>query len=282
MKAVMSVRDRALATHHPARSTPVTDLIQQLDQEWTRFDRRPDVKQFMATLADHPLLVSPTATRLVQQILDCPRTDRRRADDLLRALMELAVGPQPSPVAQRMVLQALIPGMCGILTRMGARPRTPSYPDLVAEVVSATAHRIATYPLATRPAGVFLGILKDVERDRKRERIKHQAVTFSGGLSECDGVIGRPLVDAFGRLGYDRVERRLDLTTALSRAYRARSIGDREIDMIIATKFRDEDVETVAASYGLSYDSGRRTVLRAATRLAPYCSGYGPSPAVAA
>lgn len=261
----------------------MSDLLHQLEVEWTTIDRRPDAIAFAAAVKAHPVLATPSPTALLDRLHGSGRADRTEVDDALRALLELRAHRPTSTVAQRIVLQILIPGMRGILTRIEARPRTLTYNDDVADIVSATAERIATYPLETRPSSVFFGILRDVERDWHRANDRYQrAITLSGGA--LDDAVSRSwaLRTLTDDPGYEHVDVRQDLTSALARAYRARAIRARDLEMIYATKFRHEDVEEVAARHGLGYDTGRRTILRAEARLAPFCASYAPRRPVAA
>jgi len=92
----------------------MSNVITALDHQWRTFDRRADVKAFMtATATTEPLLVYPTAASLVAHISQVGRSDLRAGDDMLRAVVRLAVHDR-SAIAQRIAMQILIPGIGGV------------------------------------------------------------------------------------------------------------------------------------------------------------------------
>ncbi len=255
-------------------------LISRLEREWPAFNRHRATRAFVATLAADPLLAAGTADELVTRIRDTGLTDSWAADDILRALLKATLESRSS-VGQHMVLHTLIPGMCGILIRIGAHPNDRDYHTVVDEIVTATAHRIASYPLERRHAGVFHGILRDVERDHRRARQREAKVTPCGHPGGSSGRMWANLATTVDPVMLDNVEHRVDLASAINRAVTSGKLRPRDVDLVVSDRLAHEPFETISRRVGLNPETARRTQLRAESRLGLFLGNYRPTGALA-
>jgi DNA-directed RNA polymerase specialized sigma24 family protein len=105
-----------------------------------------------------------------------PRTargaGRGSADAVLAALMRRAGEDE---LAARAVLQALVPGLVGVATRLGGRDD----PDVASEVVAEAWARIRGYPIERRPRAVAANVVLDVLMGTRRRRQRSDLVAVS-------------------------------------------------------------------------------------------------------
>jgi DNA-directed RNA polymerase specialized sigma24 family protein len=98
---------------------------------------------------------------------------RGSADAVLAALMRRAGDDE---LAARTVLQALVPGLVGVATRLGGRDD----PDVASEVVTEAWARIRGYPIERRPRAVAANVVLDVLMGTRRRRHRSDLVAVSG------------------------------------------------------------------------------------------------------
>jgi DNA-directed RNA polymerase specialized sigma24 family protein len=97
---------------------------------------------------------------------------RGSADAVLAALMRRAGDDE---LAARAVLQALVPGLVGVATRLGGRDD----PDVASEVVAEAWARIRSYPIERRPQAVAANVILDVLMGTRRRRQRSDPVAVS-------------------------------------------------------------------------------------------------------
>jgi DNA-directed RNA polymerase specialized sigma24 family protein len=102
-----------------------------------------------------------------------PGTGRESADAVLAALMRRAGDDE---LAARAALQALVPGLVGVATRLGGRHD----PDVASEVVAEAWARIRGYPIERRPRAVAANVVLDVLMGTRRRRRRSDPVAVSG------------------------------------------------------------------------------------------------------
>lgn len=164
-------------------------ILQALDREWSELATSPRARRALIRWAN--VNRDLAGHRDLAQVL-VTRRDPARSEPVLRALASLA---PDDDIAARTLLQAVVPGIVTLATRIG-------YDDEAAidELVSLAWERIRTYP-CERNGSVAANILLDV---RKRYR-RHRYIEVPDSLEFCgdpvdnqasteDLVLGRLLV----------------------------------------------------------------------------------------
>ena len=258
----------------------MSDLFRELDAEWEQYVRRREVRRFMDRLGADPRLRFPSADALVRAIRENGRRDPQAADDLLLGLMRIAPG---EPVAQRIILQPLIAGLCAMAQRVARRAQDGVAVDIPAELLSLAGLRIASYPLERRPGNVAANILRDVERDFHRHRfyrVREMAGYHPPGFDRDDGAGELP--DPRAPIAFATIEARIDVVAAINQGRAAGVVvADRDFSILVRTRVRDEDVGAVGQEYDVTAASARRARNRVECRLAAFCA-RAEAPSVAA
>ncbi len=171
------------------------DLIEQLEAEWPLLAAGALQPRLRAWAASEPALAGFATPQQLLRNLRGLRGRPRAEDAILAALVRQA---QSDPLAARVVLQALLPGLKALAGRilLEAGEREELWSALLAHCWE----RIRRYPIERRPrriaANVLLDTLKKTTRELKRQR----------HLRDNEGGDAPPDQVAFARLDRD-VER---------------------------------------------------------------------------
>jgi len=243
----------------------VSEIIDALDHEWATYDRRRDVRAFMARIPPDSPIASPTAAALVASVRSTGFVDPDGADLMLAELIRLVPA---SPIAQRIVVQALLPGVCNIVKRLAETEKGVAVDVQAAEIVSRVGVRVASYSLERRPRFIAMNVLRDVERDYRtcRKREAADELRFSYRLSNLRHEDPAAL-DAL-----ELAEFRADIGPAIERARRARVVPERDLVLVVETRFAERDTSELALEQRRTPDTIRRARHRAEGRLASFYS----------
>jgi len=225
------------------------DLVERLEAEWAGLAAGPLVGRLPLWAAAEPAL-SGFAT--CQQLLRHLRGLRGRTeaeDAILAALIRQA---RSDPLAARVVLQALLPGLKRLAGRilLEAHQREELWSALLAHCWE----RIRCYPLERRPtriaANLLLDTLKKTTREfrrelRDRDRFGHELPSTLAAGWRPDG----------------------DVERLLERAVAATAISREEAELILATRIDGADIARLAAKRGVAYNTLVVRRLRAERRL---------------
>jgi DNA-directed RNA polymerase specialized sigma24 family protein len=223
------------------------DPVSSLDSEWRRLASRELPALLRVWSAREPTL-APFAdpTQLIRFLRE-PAPSAQK-DELLRALVRIAAD---DPLAARVVLQALMPG----LKRIAGRVLLDlSERDELWELLLAHAwERIRQYPLARRPQRIAANILLDTLRRTMRElererRRRHRSVTPEAVRSPNS-------------------DQRAEATRILLDAISASAISQLEARILFAIRVEHCSLADAAGEEGLPYNVLRVRLQRAERRL---------------
>jgi DNA-directed RNA polymerase specialized sigma24 family protein len=225
------------------------DLIEQLEAEWPLLAAGALQPRLRAWAASDPALAGFATPQQLLRNLRGLRGRPRAEDAILAALVRQA---QSDPLAARVVLQALLPGLKALAGRimLEAGEREELWSALLAHCWE----RIRRYPIERRPAriaaNVLLDTLKKTTRELKRQR----------HLRDHEGGEAPPDQIAFARLDRD-VER------LVQRAIAAAAISSEEAELILRTRIDGSDLHELADEIGVAYHTLKVRRLRAEKRL---------------
>jgi len=222
------------------------DPVLSLDREWQQLARGVVPARLRLWAEREPALapfVDPA--RLVEFVRGSASSAMK--DELLRPLVRLA---SDDPVAARVVLQVLLPGLKRIA---GRALHDVSERDELWELLLAHAwERIRRYPLARRPrhiaANVLLDTLMRTMRELERERRRRR--------SDSGAAVTAPTAD-----------QRTEIARLLLEAVSAGAISQLEARIIFETRIEHCSLAEVAAEEGLAYNVLRVRLQRAERRL---------------
>jgi len=223
------------------------DPVSSLDREWRQLARGVLPARLRVWAQREPSL-APFAdpVRLIGFLRGpAPWTMK---DELLHPLVRIA---SEDPLAARVVLQALMPGLKGLAARalLDASERDELWELLLAHAWE----RIRRYPLERRPrriaANVLLDTLRGTMRELERERRRrHRSVP--------DATVEAPSPD-----------RRAEVARMLLDAVSAGAISQLEARILFETRIERCSLAEVAADVGLAYNVLRVRLQRAERRL---------------
>jgi len=211
------------------------DPVLSLDREWQQLARGVLPARLRLWAEREPALapfVDPA--RLVEFVRGSVSSAMK--DELLRPLVRLAAD---DPLAARVVLQLLLPG----LKRIAARTlHDLSERDELWELLLAHAwERIRRYPLARRPrhiaANVLLDTLKRTMRELERERRRRRR-------SDSGAAVTAPAQD-----------QRTEIARLLVAAVSAGAISQLEARIIFETRIEECPLAELASELGLTYNA---------------------------
>ncbi len=149
-------------------------LLRALDDDWRVLAASAAAAEAQARWADDPVLgVFPDVGSVVEA-LRSDRYDRKWADRVLGAL---AARAGDDDVAMRAMLQALLPGLANVATRLG---RGTVDDDLEAMVFLEAVARIRGYPPDRPPRAVAANVVLDVFGVLVRQRARNAARAHVG------------------------------------------------------------------------------------------------------
>jgi hypothetical protein len=224
-----------------------TDLVERLEAEW------PALAAGLVALRvrrwgelDPALAGFPSPQRLLRHLRS--RHDVHPSKDAVLAALVRQAGTDP--VAARLVMQALLPGLKGLAGRLllEADERDEVWSALLAHCWE----RIRRYPLERRPsriaANTLLDTLQKTTRELKRQRRYRDQLT-----------------DAPERTADTRTDR--DVERVLARAVAATAISAEEAELILRSRIDRVDLRAIAAEAGVAYNTLVVRRLRAERRL---------------
>lgn len=231
--------------------------LERLEREWTSLAAalRSALGRWRA--GEPALARHPSAQALIRALHG--HASYASKDELLGALLRLA---RSEPLAGRVVLQALLPGLKRLAGQLlfEAGEREELWELLLANAWE----QICCYPLERRPRRIAANILLDTLRPTLRER-KRQRRQRSESSAEV-AVSAPPPTDADA-----------DVYLLLANAVAAGAISPLEAEAILAVRIDGDPLAAVAARLGLSYNVLRVRLQRAERRLLLHL-GYRPVP----
>jgi hypothetical protein len=245
-----SIRRQREAAARAARSrrlSPAGDLIERLEAEWPLLAAGPLQQRLRLWAEQEPALTGFATPKQLLRQLRSLRGRPRAEDAILAALVRQA---QADPLAARVVLQALLPGLKALAGRLllDAGERDELWSALLAHCWE----RIRSYPLERRPTRVAANVLLDTLKRTSRE-LTHR----------------RRDRDQLSDDATRAVETRgsADVERLLERAVAAAAISAAEAELILRTRIDGEDLRAVAAELGVAYHTLTVRRLRAEKRL---------------
>jgi DNA-directed RNA polymerase specialized sigma24 family protein len=220
--------------------------VSSLDQDWQRLLRGPLPARLRAW-ADHELALAPFAADPVRLIAFLRGSAPAAAkDELLVALVRIAAD---EPLAARVVLEAIVPGMARLAERIifDARDRD----ELWALLLGHAWQLIRRYPLARRPRRIAANLLLDTRRaaladlaEERRERREPTRRCSCAAASSGGGV-----------------------EALLRRTVAAGALSGQEAELILETRIDGVSLARLAAESGIPYHTLNVRRLRAERRL---------------
>lgn len=233
------------------------DLIERLEAEWPALAAGPLRRRLHVWAEKEPVLAGFATPQQLLRHLDSHRGRHRARDEILAALLRQA---RSDPLAARVVLQTLLPGLKALARRilLEADERDELWSALLAHCWE----RIRCYPLEKRPrriaANVLLDVLQKTTRELKRERRDRDR--FGNELPPEQVTPGQ----------FDR-----DVERLLKRAVAAAAISEDEAELILRTRIDGSDMHALASKAGIAYHAMKVRRLRAEKRLLLFL-GYSP------
>ena len=257
-RQAVSAREKSQPDPHQqtGQSRGGRDLVERLEAEWPALAAGQLRLQLRAWSEREPALASFATPQQLLRQLDSIRGRHRARNEILAALVREA---RTDPLAARVVLQTLLPGLKKIAGRLllEADERDELWSALLAHCWE----RIRRYPLERRPtriaANLLLDTLQKTSRELKQQRRNRDR--FSGELP-LEGVVVASV---------DR-----DIERLLRRAVAASAISGDEADLILRTRVDGADLRALAANAGVTYHALNTRRLRAEKRLLLFL-GYG-------
>jgi hypothetical protein len=236
------------------------DPIDQLEREWQTLQRRISASTYRDWVRVQPVLARFSGVTALVRFLHGEQptaSDVAAKDELLCGLLTLA---NEDPLAGRVVLQALLPGLKQLARRalFDAGERELFWELLLAHTWS----RIRSYPLARRRRRVAANLLFDslqrTLRELSRERRYH-------GRNDREPVESQPL------------SRRGDPEVLLREAVRGQALTALEARLIFMVRLERRPLADAAAQEDLAYNVARVRLQRAERRLLVFL-GVRPVP----
>ena len=250
-------REAAAGTARSRGSRPPAsdgDLIERLEAEWPVLAAGPLQQRLRLWSEQEPALAAfATPQQLLRQLRSL-RGRPRAEDAILAALVRQA---QADPLAARVVLHALLPGLKALAGRLllEASERDELWSALLAHCWE----RIRSYPLDRRPTRVAANVLLDTLKRTSRE--------VTGRRRDRE-----QLPDDASRNAEARVS--ADVERLLERAVAAAAISAAEAELILRSRIDGDDLRAIATELGVAYHTLTVRRLRAEKRLLLFL-GYG-------
>ena len=217
------------------------DLIERLEAEWPALAAGPLLGRLRIWSEQEPALASfATPQQLLRQLRGL-RGHHRAEDEILAALLRQA---KTDPLAARVVLQALLPGLKALARRilLDASERDELWSALLAHCWE----RIRSYTLNKTTY--------ELRRNRRdRDQYTHEPPTEQAALKPADD----------------------DVQRLVQRAIAAAAISEEEAELILRTRIDGVDLHALAEEAGLAYHTVQVRRLRAEKRLLLFL-GHSP------
>lgn len=244
-----------------ASGAPVDPVpLARLEREWQALAGGRLAARFRAWAELEPALAAFASPRALLRFLRSPGANPDDKDAALAALLARA---RAEPLAGRVVLEAILPGLKGVAGRLLRDPAERE--ELWALLFACAWEQIASYPLEQRPCRLAANLLLDtlhatgagLDRER-RQRAELAAEQPLFGLPTGLGPSG-------------------DLEALLARAAAAGAISSEEAGLILETRIDGRPLAALAAEKGLAYNTLKLRRQRAERRLLLHL-GYPPVP----
>ncbi len=235
-------------------------IVDLLDADWHRTINSPTGRRFTRRLSTNPAIGPNVAANLLH-VMRTGGPNPADTDVIYTELLRL--GPT-EPLAQRTILQALLPGLCSIIGRAANQEKGTTPDDHADEIISLAALHIATFPVTTRPTRIPANLILDISRAFIRERR-----TRFGPIGRVDTQPDpdERLPDPSAIAAHERAEHRHQLVTILHDAQRRGIVSHADTHILIATRILGIPMPEVAAQVGLTPDHTRRVRHRTEHRL---------------
>lgn len=187
-------------------------------------------------------------------------------------LLALLVRAEQEPLAGRVVLQAMLPGLKSLSSRLSRS--VVSFEELWQILFARMWERIVTYPVDRRPSRVAANLLRDTLK-RTLAELRREANALAQlpelSLDDLDGLLGAaasPGAEADGHVEPEAL---------LRRAIAAGAVTNEEAELILATEIDGVPMATVAERLGVSYNAVKIRRQRAEQKLLEFL-GVLPDP----
>jgi DNA-directed RNA polymerase specialized sigma24 family protein len=228
------------------------DLIERLEAEWPALASGEVQARLRVWSEQEPALAGFATPQQLLRQLDGLRGRHHERDEILSALVRQA---ETDPLAARVVLQTLLPGLKKLAGRLllEAGQRDELWSALLAHCWE----RIRTYPLERRPARIAANMLLDTLQKTSRELTRH--------VRDRDRLGGELPAEHAAPEQVDR-----DVERVLRRAVAATAISEDEAELILRTRVDRADLRVLADETGVPYNTLVVRRLRAERRLLLY------------
>lgn len=232
--------------------------LARLEREWTALQPRLALLYRSWSREEPALARFSSPSRLLAFLRG--RGPTAAKDEALAALLRRG---RVEPLASRLLLEALLPGLKALARRLLFDPAERE--DLWALLLAAAWERISTYPLARRPRKVAANILLDTLADTlallRAERRRQGAELprpFAGGVPAPEAVED-------------------DVEALLGEALGQGALRADEVELVLATRFDGQPLHALADEAGVAYNTMKVRRQRAERRLLAFL-GYPPVP----
>ena len=241
---------RTIKNELHAKAGVGVDAVSRLEREWVTL-RRPLALRLREWGEEEPALARFHSADELTRCLLAPGPWAAR-DSVLAALLART---RIDPLAGRVVLQAMLPGLKRVAERaiLDVRDREELWQLLLAF----TWERIRTYPLERRPRRIAANLLLDARRraldafigERRLRTRRPAAAATAPAMAEIPSG---------------------DVEVLLARAVRAGALSRAEARLVLQTRFYGVSLVSLASARGVPYDALRIRRRRAERRLLLY------------
>jgi len=230
-------------------------VFDALDRTWARIATSPDAAAALERWRSDPALAAPDLDALVARVWAASKADADRAH------AALAARTPSDPVAARVLLQILRPGLRNLGRRLALGG---SFDDVDHELLALAWERIRTYPIDRRPAAIAANVLLDVRKRYVRDVLEPERLRLEfirDDLWPSTPSAEHEALDAFEpslRRAHDH------LVAAVERG----TISPASATVVWRTRVQQDDDAEVAAELGLNLRTMQRRRQRAERQLA--------------
>jgi len=224
--------------------------VDLLQRDWQRELHGPTLQaRFLAWRGIEPALARFEGPAGVLRPLRRPASSAEK-DAVLCALLRRA---RTEPLAGRIVLQAILPGLMALAGRMLVDTRERE--ELWSVLMLCAWEQIRAYPIERRPRKVAANLLLDCLRATLKTLSDAREDPACGAEELPRGELRSASVCA------------VDVEGTVKRAVAARMVSKEESELILATRIDGVSLEDLACSQGVSFDTLKHRRARAERRL---------------
>lgn len=232
--------------------------LDRLDREWQALASSTLPARLRAWALEEPVLAAFASPTALIRFLHTGRAGPQK-DAVLRALLACS---RVDPLAARVVLQAVRPGLKGLARRIFLD--ADDVEQLWQLLLASVWEQIRTYPLERRPRRIAANLLLDSMRatlnELARERRRRAELPARPVVPDAAAATPMP-----------------DVETLLARGVAAGAISADEAELILRTRIDEEPLASAAREFGVSYNVLRVRLQRAERRLLLHL-GISPVP----